>query len=218
MPQQSSQRLETPRDARRWSGENRGVDGTAISVASERGSTARTCPSSQLGSCEAISTIREKSRICWSGRMRDTGAKSKKLLARCVGALDGYLELKRFNESITILRIVWRNLPRNGGRALFLLCPHCDTPRRHVHGWEWDSFSGWSNRVRRTDWCCRSCNRLRYSSEGGALMMRGGPISRLLRMDLPDIYSPRPKPWLPHVFTAPEAAAEARLCTLGQTE
>jgi hypothetical protein len=50
------------------------------------------------------------------------------------------VELKRTNGSATVLRIVWRNLPRNGGRALFLLCPHCDTPRRHVYGWEWDSF------------------------------------------------------------------------------
>ena len=39
---------------------------------------------------------------------------------------------------------VWRTLPRNGGRALFLFCPHCEMPRRHVYGWEWDSFSGWS--------------------------------------------------------------------------
>jgi hypothetical protein len=59
-----------------------------------------------------------------------------------------YVELKRTDESATTLRIVWRMLPRNGGRALFLFCPHCETPRRHVYGWEWDSVSGWSNRVR----------------------------------------------------------------------
>ena len=53
------------------------------------------------------------------------------------------MELKRADESTTILRIIWRTLPRNL-RALFLLCPHCDTPRRHVYGWELDSFSGWS--------------------------------------------------------------------------
>jgi len=57
---------------------------------------------------------------------------------------DDYVVLKRTDGSATVLRIVWRMLPRNGGRALFLLCPHCDTPRRHVYGWEWDSFSGWS--------------------------------------------------------------------------
>src|SRR6266849_5474736 len=43
----------------------------------------------------------------------------------------GY-SVKRTDESTTILRIVWRILPRNGGRALFLLCPSCETPRRHV--------------------------------------------------------------------------------------
>lgn len=53
-----------------------------------------------------------------------------------------YVELKRTDESTTVLRIVWRTLPRNGGRALFLFCPHCETPRRHVHGWEWDSVLG----------------------------------------------------------------------------
>jgi hypothetical protein len=37
------------------------------------------------------------------------------------------VELKRTDESTTILRIVWQ-MPRNGGRALFLLCPQCETP------------------------------------------------------------------------------------------
>jgi len=112
------------------------------------------------------------------------------------------VELKRTDESTTVLRIVWRMLPRNGGRVLFLFCPCCETPRRHVYGWEWDSFSGWSNRVRSISWRCRSCAQLRYSSEGGGLVLRGGPISRLLRMNVPDMSSPRPEPWLPYVFTS----------------
>jgi hypothetical protein len=32
-----------------------------------------------------------------------------------------YVEVKRSNGSATVLRVVWRTLPRNGGRALFLL-------------------------------------------------------------------------------------------------
>jgi hypothetical protein len=52
-----------------------------------------------------------------------------------------YVELKRTNESTTILQVVWRTLPRNGGRALLLRCPYCETPRRHIYGWEWDSWS-----------------------------------------------------------------------------
>jgi hypothetical protein len=120
-------------------------------------------------------------------------------LARYEGD-DNYVDIKRTNGDYTVLRIVWRMLPRNGGRALLLHCFLCNTPRRHVYGWEWDSFSGWSNRVRSISWRCRSCARLRYSSEGGALVSRGGPISRLLRMPCPDMRHPRPEPWLPYVF------------------
>ena len=45
---------------------------------------------------------------------------------------DNYVELKRTDGSTTVLRIVWQMLPRNGGRSLFLFCPYCNTPRRHV--------------------------------------------------------------------------------------
>jgi hypothetical protein len=115
-------------------------------------------------------------------------------------------ELKRTDGSATVLRIVSRMLPRNGGRALFLLCPYCETPRRHVYGWEWDSLSGWSNRVRSVSWRCRLCARLRYSSEGGYL--RPGRLFRAFGN------LPRPESWLPYVFTSPEEAAETGVCEL----
>jgi len=35
-----------------------------------------------------------------------------------------YVELKRNARSVRVLRFVWRMLPRNGGRVLFLLCPY----------------------------------------------------------------------------------------------
>src|SRR5258708_1664510 len=124
----------------------------------------------------------------------------------CGREANDYVELKRTDESTTTLRIVWRMLPRNRGRALFLFCPHCETPRRHVYGWEWDSFSGWSNRVRTISWRCRSCARLRYSSEGGYL--RPGIMFRALGN------LPRPESWLPYVFTSPEEAAEAGVCAV----
>lgn len=143
---------------------------------------------------------------------RDGQIKEAVRLARCVDALDGYVELKRNDESTSVLRVVWRTLPRHGGRALFLNCPHCDTPRRFVYGWEWDSFSGWSNRVRRTDWCCRSCNRLRYSSEGGHLCGGRAWLARVMGFDPGNL--PRPALWLPYVFTSPEEAAEAGICEL----
>jgi hypothetical protein len=119
-----------------------------------------------------------------------------------------YVELKRTDGSATILRIAWQMLPRNGGRVLLLVCSYCNTPRRHVYGWAWDSISGRSNSVRRISWRCRSCARLRYSSEGAALVLRGGAISGLLRRDVPDLSCPRPEPWLPYVFTDPADAIQ----------
>jgi hypothetical protein len=90
---------------------------------------------------------------------------------------------------------VTRSRTRNGGRALLLVCSCCNMPRRHVYGWEWDSFSGWSNRVRRISWRCQSCARLRYSSEGGYLnpRMMFRAFGNLPRLD----------PWLPLVFSSP---------------
>lgn len=124
----------------------------------------------------------------------------------------GYVQLKRTDASVTVLRIVWRALPRDGGSALMLLCFYCNTPRRFVYGWEWDSFSRWSNRVRSVSWQCRSCARLRYSSEGGHLRQSGrGAIAALFRSfgNLP-----RPESWLPYDFTSPEDAADAGFCAL----
>jgi len=121
----------------------------------------------------------------------------------CGREANDYVELKRTDESTTTLRIVWRMLPRNRGRGLFLFCPHCETPRRHVYGWEWDSFSGWSNRVRTISWRCRSCARLRYSSEGGYLRPTGlGRLGRLGLMLAAYGSLPRPQSWLPYVFTS----------------
>jgi hypothetical protein len=131
----------------------------------------------------------------------------------CGREANDYVELKRTDGSTTVLRIVWRMLPRKGGRALFLLCPHCDTPRRYVYGWVWDSVSGWSNRVRRISWRCRSCARLRYSSEGGYLRPAYGRLGHfgvMLGASWGNL--PRPDSWLPYIFTSPEEAAEAGLC------
>ena len=114
------------------------------------------------------------------------------------------------------MHIVWRMLPRNGGRALFLLCPLCDTPRRHVYGWEWDRVSGWSNRVRSISWRCRSCARLRYSSEGGYL--RGntrGALGAMFQAAFGNL--PRPQSWLPYVFSSIEDDQEW-LAEVGRAE
>ena len=115
-----------------------------------------------------------------------------------------FVELKRPDETATALRIVWRMLPRNSGRALLLLCPYCQTPRRQVYGWMWDSLAGWSNSAMRISWRCRSCARLRYSSEGGCLRPPSlGPLGQLgvtFRASWGNL--PRPGPWLPYVLTS----------------
>ncbi len=58
---------------------------------------------------------------------RDGEIKEAVRLARFVGTFDDHVELKRTDGSTTVLRIVWRTLPRNGGRALFLFCPYCES-------------------------------------------------------------------------------------------
>jgi hypothetical protein len=137
---------------------------------------------------------------------RDGEIKEAVRLARYIDPHDSraswnHVELKRTDGSATVLRIVWRMLPRNSGRGLLLVCSYCDTPRRHLYGWEWDSFSGWSNRVRRISWRCRSCARLRYSSEGGYL--RPGIMFRALGN------LPRPNLWIPYVLSSPDDATAA---------
>jgi len=132
----------------------------------------------------------------------------------CGREANDYVELKRTDGSATVLRIVWRMLPRNGGRALFLLCPCCETPRRHVYGWEWNRFSGRSNVVCRVSWRCRSCARSRYSSEGGYLRPAYGRLGQLgvmLRTSWGNL--PRPESWLPYVFTSiDDPRLDACLC------
>jgi hypothetical protein len=152
--------------------------------------------------------------LVWKGDRHDGEIKEAVRLTRYVEpsnsrVADNYVELKRADGSTSVLRITWRMLPRNGGRALLLVCSYCNTPRRHVYGWEWDSFSGWSNRVRRISWRCRSCARLRYSSEGGYL--RPGAMFRAYGN------LPRPDLWLPYVFTSPEAAAISHVFIEGHT-
>src|SRR5712692_3029600 len=123
----------------------------------------------------------------------------------------GWVEVKRSDRAHSLVRTIERPLPRNGGKARFMVCPYCHRPRRALYGWEVDRFS-W--RAREAPWQCRSCAGLSYASEGGGLRLRLPP--RILG---PERYlfagnAPRPEPWLPHVFASPEDAAAAGLCTL----
>ena len=107
--------------------------------------------------------------LVWKDERHGGEVKEAVRLARYVdphdsSATQNHVELKRPDGSLTVLRFVWRMLPGNGARVLLLVCSYCNTPRRNVYGWEWDSSSGWSNIVKSINWRCRSCARLRYSS------------------------------------------------------
>src|SRR5215470_2536044 len=103
------------------------------------------------------------------------------------------IELKRLDGDHSIVRIVWRMLARNGARALCLLCPYCQIPRRALYGWQVDHGGRYTTSARSCSWQCRACAGLRYAKEGEALVIRGGPVSRLLRYPVPDLPSPRPE-------------------------
>ena len=89
------------------------------------------------------------------------------------------------------LRVIRVPLPRNGGRALLLVCPGfgCGKPRRHLYAWE---IIG--SRVARRPWLCRTCARLRFASEGEG-RNTWGPYPRY--------------PWDPYVFSSLEQAQDA---------
>ena len=111
------------------------------------------------------------------------------------------VEIKRPDGNAVAVHLVWRRQP-HGGRVLLLKCSRCGKPCRALYG-AGVGDDGHVYVVRRADWECRTCCTLRYSSEGGALVMRGGPISRLLRRFVPDESAPRPESWIPYVFSSP---------------
>lgn len=100
----------------------------------------------------------------------------------------------------------WRSQP-HGGRSLLLRWWRCQSPRRALYGAKVGD-DGRFYVARRADWECRTCCTLRYSSEGGALLIRGGLVSRLLRQPFPSVSSPRPNVWLPYIFTDIDQAIE----------
>jgi hypothetical protein len=118
------------------------------------------------------------------------------------------VELKRTDGSVVAIYPVWRGLPRGGGRSLLLHCPTCGRPCRALYGAKVGD-DGRFYVARCANWECRRCAKLRYSSEGGALLIRPG---RRLSGLFGTFRSPRPDWWLFYVLTSPEAAAEAGLC------
>jgi hypothetical protein len=124
------------------------------------------------------------------------------------GAATGWIEIRRPDRACTFIRTVARSLPRNGGKVQLLVCPHCQAPRRALYSWV--PGGQFTNSVQTSHWQCRTCARLRYSSEGGALVSRGrSAIVRLIEQRFGPVRSPRPEPWLPYVFTSIQQAMEA---------
>ena len=110
----------------------------------------------------------------------------------------GEVEIQRDDGTTDIIPTLLRPLPRNGGSVRLLICPDCLTPRRGLYGWEPDEDGRFTTSVARSNWRCRACHKLRYASEGGALVLRGrGAVGRMFGRSRSD----RPEPWLPDVFT-----------------
>ena len=102
---------------------------------------------------------------------------------------DRAVEIRRQDGTSNFIRATSRPLPRNGGRACFLICPSCQVPRRGLYGWE--PGGRFTSSTVQSNWRCRACNKLRYASEG----CRSG----------------RPDSWYPEVFASPEEARQADL-------
>ena len=116
----------------------------------------------------------------------------------------GWIEVKRTDGTRNMIRTLERQLLKGGGKTLLLVCPVCIEPRRALYGWE--PGGAYTTSVHRSGWQCRSCARLRYASEGGALLIRDrGIIRRLFGVGRSD----RPGPWYPYVFSSPQQAAES---------
>jgi hypothetical protein len=113
----------------------------------------------------------------------------------------GEVEIQRDDETTDIIRTLLRSLPRNGGSVRLLICPDCLSPRRGLYGWEPDENGRFNTSVARSNWRCRACHKLRYASEGGALVLRSRMFGRSR--------CARPEPWYPIVFTSREEAAQA---------
>jgi hypothetical protein len=141
--------------------------------------------------------------LVWKSR-RDSSVKEAVRVARHVPRTSRpeaeSVEIKRTDGSTVPVYLAWRWQP-HGGRSLLLRCWQCQRPSRALYGAKVGNDGRFYKAVM-ADWECRRCAQLRYSSEGGALVLRGGPISRLLRHPCPDLSSPRPESWLPYVFTS----------------
>jgi hypothetical protein len=117
----------------------------------------------------------------------------------------GWIKIKRPDGTYRLVRTVERPLPRNGGKALLIACPVCRSRVRALYGWRTNRSRTHSTYAGR--WECRMCAGLRYSSEGGALVVRSrGSLARLVDSLCGLNHQERPLLWYPCVFSDPEDA------------
>jgi hypothetical protein len=151
--------------------------------------------------------------LAWKGT-RGGKVKQAVRLARVVPGLSvneaSWVEVKRADGSSVHIQVVWRSQPHNGNQLL-LRCSRCLQPNRALYGVKVGD-DGHFYLVRRADWECRGCAKLRYSSEGGALIVRSR--FKELRPLSGRFSGPRPRQWLPLVFSSPIEAARAGVCVL----
>lgn len=125
----------------------------------------------------------------------------------------GWVEIKRPDMTRTLIRTLLRTLPRNRAQTRLAICPTCQNPRRTLYAWEVDSWGQYKTSARTSAWKCRACAGLRYTSEGGVLVLRSrGSWFRALEMTYGRSHSPCPKSWLPEAYTSRQEMLEAGFC------
>jgi len=120
------------------------------------------------------------------------------------GTLDwgGWVSIKRADGSRSLVRTIERPMPRNGGKDRLLICPNCQGLRRALYAWRLNPFKQCTVFI--SNWQCRSCARLRYASEGGALLYRPRTtIGKSFAQIDGFVRHPRPNPLYPYVFANP---------------
>jgi len=140
--------------------------------------------------------------LTWNGRSHG-GIQETVRIVRSSEA--GAVEIRRQDQTSDFIRTILRPLPRNGGTFRLLICPNCGIARRGLYGWE--PGGRFTTSTVSSAWGCRACNRLRYASEGGALVQRGR--GRIFDRLFGRCGSDRPEPWYPNVFTSPAEVPKA---------
>jgi len=120
--------------------------------------------------------------------------------------LEGCVEIRRPDGTRNYIHTIERLMPRNGGKTRLLVCPRCQRPRRTLYPWALNPARPCAVFIAST-WQCRPCARLRYASEGGALVFHPRTaLGRLIEAVEGPSKIPRPERFYPFVFANPEDA------------